>query len=156
MVQSASHTRHKLPAAYCRMGVVLVIPLQDAVLRRTCLLIFSSYRPRPRQISVMIHTTPRCSAVLLPYIYVVNYWKVPVCLSSVCMTGGLIELQGGTTQGFGASGGGTHNDSSQRVTFARIRGVSADGALSIVSSLLILWVSNTVLLLSKDGVLTFR
>jgi len=72
------------------------------------------------------------------------------------MTGGLIELQGGTTQGFGASGGGTHNDSSQRVTFARIWGVSADGALSTVSSLLILWVSNTVLLLSKDGVLTFR
>jgi hypothetical protein len=96
-------------------------------------------------------STPSCSAVLVSYIYVVNYWK---CLS-VCLSAWLNNT-GGSSKGFGASGGGAHNGSSQRVTFARIRGLSADGAPSTVSSLLILWVANTVLLLSKDGVLTFR
>lgn len=83
MVQSASHTRHKLPAAYCRMGVVLAIPLQDAVLRRTCLLIFSSYRPRPRprQMSVMI--PPR--AVLLFYFHIFMLLITEKCLSVFCL-----------------------------------------------------------------------
>ena len=67
-------------------------------------------------------------------------------ITEKCLTfyvkGRLIKLQGGTTQGktqkriwgfwfweWLGVGVGAHNGSSQRVTLARIRGVSADGPL---------------------------
>lgn len=81
--------------------------------------------------------------LLVSYIYVVNYWKVPVFLHEkgrwlMCREA---KHRGKHRKGFGASGfanrlrvrgrgrGVGHNGSSQRVTFTRIWDVSADAPL---------------------------